>query len=140
MKYRRESRSSYSRSRWDFISHGLLGLLGLAAVAVEAAVHRAPSVVELFQDCLVVLPLMLMKGATVWWDADSDGVLDDDEVFTTTDTDGSFLDGVGSGGYIVISGGVDIDTCYRCNNENRWITFQMGWCYVTPITLFRLME
>ena len=52
-----------------------------------------------------------MSGATVWWDANSDGVLNDGEVYSTTNNDGTFeLDGVGSTGQIVIDGGVDIET------------------------------
>ena len=52
-----------------------------------------------------------MSGATVWWDANSDGVLNDGEVYSTTNNDGTFeLDGVGSTGQIVIASGVDIET------------------------------
>ena len=81
-----------------------------------------------------------VSGATVWWDADSDGVLDDDEVSTITDTDGSYsLDGVGSGGHIVISGGVDIDTgatvaTMKIDVDN---ISDEGGVTVTPITLLQ---
>ena len=52
-----------------------------------------------------------VSGATVWWDANSDGILNSGEVYSTTNNDGTFeLDGVGSTGQIVIDGGVDIET------------------------------
>ena len=95
-----------------FNSYGLLGLLGfggggggggglLSAIGSGAA-SRLISGIGI--DGYV-------SGATVWWDANSDGVLNDGEVYSTTNNDGTFeLDGVGSTGQIVIDGGVDIET------------------------------
>ena len=52
-----------------------------------------------------------VSGATVWWDENSDGILNNGEVYSTTNNDGTFeLDGVGSTGQIVIDGGLDIET------------------------------
>ena len=124
-----------------FNSYGLLGLLGfgggggggggLLSAIGSGAISRllSGSAIDAY-----------VSGATVWWDADSDGVLDDDEVSTITDTDGSYsLDGVGSGGHIVISGGVDIDTgatvaTMKIDVDN--ITDE-GGVTVTPITLLQ---
>ena len=81
-----------------FNAYGLLGLLGLGggggggggllSAIGSGAVSRllSGSAIDAY-----------VSGATVWWDADSDGILDDDEISTTTDTDGSYsLDGVGT--------------------------------------------
>ena len=124
-----------------FNSYGLLGLLGLGggggggggllSAIGSGAISRllSGSAIDAY-----------VSGATVWWDADSDGVLDDDEVSTTTDTDGSYsLDGVGSGGHIVISGGVDIDTgatvaTMKIDVDN---ISDEGGVTVTPITLLQ---
>ena len=74
-----------------FNSYGLLGLLGfggggggggglLSAIGSGAA-SRLISGIGI--DGYV-------SGATVWWDANSDGVLNDGEVYSTTNNDGTF--------------------------------------------------
>ena len=124
-----------------FNSYGLLGLLGLGggggggggllSAIGSGAVSRllSGSAIDAY-----------VSGATVWWDANSDGVLDADEPYTTTDTDGSYtLDGVGSGGHIVISGGVDIDTGATVSTMKMHvddISDESG-VTVTPITLLK---
>lgn len=124
-----------------FNAYGLLGLLGLGggggggggllSALGSGAVSRllSGSAIDAY-----------VSGATVWWDADSDGVLDDDEVSTTTDTDGSYsLDGVGTGGHIVISGGVDIDTGAEVATMKIHVDdiSDEGGVTVTPITLLQ---
>ncbi len=124
-----------------FSAYGLLGLLGLGggggggggllSAIGSGAVSRllSGSAIDAY-----------VSGATVWWDADSDGVLDDDEISTTTDSEGAYsLDGVGTGGQIVISGGVDIDTGATVSTmkvDVDSISDESG-VTVTPITLLQ---
>ena len=95
-----------------FNGYGLLGLLGLGggggggggllSAIGSGAASRLISGIGI--DGYV-------SGATVWWDANSDGILNNGEIYSTTNNDGTFeLDGVGSSGQIVIDGGVDIET------------------------------
>ena len=124
-----------------FNSYGLLGLLGLGggggggggllSAIGSGAISRLVSGSAI--DAYV-------SGATVWWDEDSDGVLDDNEIYTTTDTEGAYsLDGVGEGGHIVISGGVDIDTGASVSTMKIDVDniSDEGGVTVTPITLLQ---
>jgi hypothetical protein len=71
-----------------------------------------------------------IAGATVFDDANGNGVLDPGEAFTTTDADGNYAIPAGSGP-LVLTGGTDIDTGLAFTGT---LTAPAGAAAVTPLT------
>jgi Ca2+-binding RTX toxin-like protein len=72
-----------------------------------------------------------ITGATVFADANGNGVLDSDEVSTTTDAGGGFTMPSGASGPLVLSGGTDVGTGLAFRGE---FLAPAGYNFISPLT------
>lgn len=111
---------------------GLAGILpalgGMVAVGAIAGAGGGSAASEVTSGFVVD---GYISGATVFRDADGDGVLDDGEVSTTTDELGAFSLGGDPNGPIVATGGVDISTGL---NFEGTLKAPAGSTVVSPLT------
>lgn len=101
-----------------------LSLIGASSSSEASSSEASPSVTGFVVDGYI-------SGATVFYDANNNGVLDDGETFTTTNASGSFELPAGIDAPIVALGGIDISTGLP---SNLVLKAPAGSTVVSPLT------